>query len=216
MRIKICGITKLDQALQIVADGATELGFICVKRSPRYIALPQIKEIVKGLPQKVNKIGVWVNEDREEIIKTVLETKLTSVQLHGDETTEYCEKLRSQLPENIEIIKVIRVKDQETLATINNYADYVNTFLLDAYHPENFGGTGKTLDWENIRDFNFKRPWFLAGGLTPNNIKDALLKLQPNGIDLSSGVEKSPGDKDLKKVKELFKQLREILPESCN
>ncbi len=213
MRIKICGITKLDQALQIVDEGATELGFICVRRSPRFISIPQISEIVKGLDTKVNTIGVWVNESIEEIIKTVLETKLTCVQLHGDETPEYCQKLRAKLPENMELIKAIRVKDRETLASINNYADYVNTFLLDAYHPQNFGGTGTTLDWENIRDFEFQKPWFLAGGLTPNNIKDALKKLQPEGIDLSSGVEITPGDKDIEKVKQLFKELKEILPD---
>jgi phosphoribosylanthranilate isomerase len=216
MRIKICGITKLDQALQIVNEGATELGFICVRRSPRFIQIPQIRKIVNGLDTKVNTIGVWVNESIEEIIKTVLETELTSVQLHGDETIEYCEELRSKLPANMELIKVVRVKDRQTLASINNYGDCVDTFLLDAYHPANFGGTGKTLEWEEIREFKFKQPWFLAGGLTPNNIKNALEKLQPDGIDLSSGVEISPGDKDIGKVKELFSQLREILATSCN
>jgi len=211
MRIKICGITKLDQALQIVAEGATELGFICVRRSPRFIDIAQIREIVKGLLKSTNTIGVWVNTDIEEIYQNVSETNLSAVQLHGDETVEYCEKLRLKLPENIEIIKAIRVKNRETLASINNYGDYVDTFLLDAYHPENFGGTGTTLDWENMRNFNFKKPWFLAGGLTANNIKDALLKLQPDGVDLSSGVEISPGNKDIQKVKDLFKQLKEIL-----
>jgi phosphoribosylanthranilate isomerase len=208
MRVKICGITKLEQALQIVQEGATELGFICVGRSPRYIDLPQITQIVKSLDIKVNKIGVWVNVNQEEIIKTVSETKLTAVQLHGDETPEYCLKLRKQLPQNIELIKAIRVKNSETLANINNYAECVDTFLVDAYDPKNFGGTGHTLEWEKIRDFKFKKPWFLAGGLTPDNIKEALVKLQPDGIDLSSGVERSPGDKDLEKVKKLFKQLR--------
>jgi phosphoribosylanthranilate isomerase len=211
MRVKICGITRLDQALEIAAQGATELGFICVRRSPRYLEPTGIKEIVKGLDTKVNTIGVWVNENPGEIIKIVSETNLTAVQLHGDETVEYCQKIRQKLPPKIELIKVIRVKNKEHLATINNYAHCLDTFLLDAYDPQIFGGTGHTINWENIRDFQFQKPWFLAGGLTADNIKEALLKLKPDGIDLSSGVEKSPGDKDLEKVKALFDKLREIL-----
>ncbi len=206
MRIKICGITKLDQALFITEQGATALGFICVPESPRYIKPQQIHDIIKSLNQKINKIGVWVNATEEEIIKIVAETNLTGVQLHGNESPEFCQKLTENLPE-VEIIKAFRIKNIESLENINNYSNCVNTFLLDAYHPQLFGGTGHTLDWENLRNFKFNKPWLLAGGLTPNNIQEALKKLNPDGIDLSSGVERLPGDKDLEKVKQLFDNL---------
>ena len=131
------------------------------------------------------------------------------MQLHGDESPEFCEQLRSFLP-NIEIIKALRVKNAQALAQADIYANWVDTLLLDAYHPQQLGGTGKTLDWENLRQFQPKCPWFLAGGLTPDNVMEALNKVQPNGIDLSSGVERAPGDKDLVKVAQLFECLHRI------
>ena len=207
MRIKICGITKPEQGQKIVELGATALGFICVERSPRYIKPEQIKIIIQGLHHAVDTIGVFANEEIAYITEVVNQTGLTGVQLHGSESLEYCQQLREKLPPQIEIIKAFRIKDRASLDTTSNYTQCVNTLLLDAYHPQILGGTGKTLNWSDLQQFKPSLPWMLAGGLTPDNVKTALSQLQPDGIDLSSGVERSPGDKDLSKVTQLMQNL---------
>jgi phosphoribosylanthranilate isomerase len=203
VRVKICGITKVEQGQAIAQLGAAALGFICVPTSPRYIKPEMIWAIVEQLPQQVDCIGVFANTTIEIICQVARQTQLTGVQLHGDETSEFCDRIKQSLPE-IEIIKALRVKTSETLELAAIYADHVDTLLLDAYHPNQLGGTGKTIDWKSLQQFRPSCPWLLAGGLTPDNILDALKKLQPDGIDLSSGVEIAPGDKDLTKVARLF------------
>lgn len=206
MRIKICGIKQPEQGKAIAYAGATALGFICVPASPRYVNSNQIRAIVEHLPEKVDRIGVFADSSKEEICQTVANAELTGVQLHGDETPEFCHQLRSMLP-GIEIIKALRVRSEEELAQAESYSRWADTLLLDAYDPQMLGGTGKTLDWNTLRQFQPRCPWLLAGGLTPDNVLDALNQLSPNGIDLSSGVERAPGDKDLDKVAKLFEKL---------
>lgn len=207
MRIKICGITQPEQGKVIAQLGATTLGFICVSASPRYVTCQQIRAVVEQLPDNIERIGVFANATREEICQIFADSRLTGVQLHGDESPEFCSKLRQALP-NVEIIKALRVKNSQALEQINIYTNCVDTLLLDAYHPQQLGGTGKTLDWGTLAAFNPQLPWLLAGGLTPDNILNALSQVKPHGIDLSSGVESAPGDKDLQKVSRLFEQLR--------
>ncbi len=207
MRVKICGITKPIQGKTIASLGATALGFICVKASPRYVTPEQIKAVIDQLPQQIDKIGVFANSSQEEIAQTVAESGLTGVQLHGDESIEFCQQLREILPK-VEIIKALRIKNSDDFDKAKTYTTYVDTLLLDAYHPQQLGGTGKTLNWDTLQQFDPDCPWFLAGGLTPKNILEALDKVKPSGIDLSSGVETAPGDKDLDKVKDLFEKLK--------
>ena len=207
MRIKICGIKQPEQGKAIAYAGATALGFICVPASPRYVNSTQIRTVVEQLPQKVDRIGVFANSAQEEICQTVADAGLTGVQLHGDETPEFCHQLRSTLP-NIEIIKALRVRSEEGLAQAETYSKWADTLLLDAYDPQMLGGTGKTLDWTTLQQFQPSCPWLLAGGLTPDNVLDALSQVNPSGIDLSSGVERAPGDKDLDKVAHLFEKLQ--------
>lgn len=206
MRIKICGITKPQQGKAIAHLGATALGFICVPASPRYVTPEKIRAVVEQLPESVDRIGVFVNSSWEEICQTVAAAGLTGVQLHGNESPEVCHQLRQLLP-NVEIIKALRVASSQTLDLADVYTSWVDTLLLDAYHPQQLGGTGKTLDWTNLRQFSPSCPWLLAGGLTPDNVLDALSQVSPSGIDLSSGVERTPGDKDLDKVAQLFEHL---------
>ncbi|MEA5596767.1 phosphoribosylanthranilate isomerase [Rivularia sp. UHCC 0363] len=206
MRVKICGITQPQQGKTIASLGATALGFICVPSSPRYVNSGQIKAVIEQLPQQTDKIGVFANSSKEEITQTVAETGLTGVQLHGDESLDFCQQLRDVLP-NVEIIKALRIKSTDDFELAKTYAEYVDTLLLDAYHPQQLGGTGQTLNWDMLQQFSPNCPWFLAGGLTPQNVLEALEKVNPNGIDLSSGVEVSPGDKDLDRVRELFEKL---------
>ena len=207
MRIKICGITKPEQGSKIAKLGATALGFICVKKSPRYVTPSQIKIIVDGLNSSVNNIGVFADAEILDIVRVVEATGITGVQLHGGETPQFCQELKTQLPSNTEIIKAFRIKTKESLAQTAIYTEYVDTLLLDAYHPQMLGGTGKTLNWLDLQQFQPSLPWMLAGGLTPENVTEALSQLKPDGIDLSSGVEQSPGVKDLAKVKQLFQSL---------
>ncbi|EFA71977.1 N-(5'phosphoribosyl)anthranilate isomerase [Raphidiopsis brookii D9] len=209
MRIKICGITQPQQSLAITQLGATALGFICVPSSPRYVSIEQINLATSHVPDHVEKIGVFANSSIFEITKVVSSSSLTGVQLHGDETPLFCEELRQVLP-NIELIKAFRVRSWEQLETTPNYSSCVDTFLLDAYHPQQLGGTGKTLDWQVLQSFRPNLPWFLAGGLTPDNVTTALTQIHPDGIDLSSGVERSPGDKDLDKVALLFSRINQL------
>ncbi|MDJ0714938.1 MAG: phosphoribosylanthranilate isomerase [Prochloraceae cyanobacterium] len=210
MRVKICGITKLEQGRAIVNLGATALGFICTNKSPRYIKPASIKSIISQLPKQVDRVGVFVNSSISEISQVVKEANLTAVQLHGDESVEFCQQLRQNLPE-IELIKAISVKTKASLEVVTAYTNCVHTLLLDAYHPNLRGGTGKSINWEILKQFKPSLPWLLAGGLTPDNIIDAIETTEPNGIDLSSGVERSPGDKDLDKVAQLFAKLKKYL-----
>ncbi|MFM6191969.1 MAG: phosphoribosylanthranilate isomerase [Planktothrix sp.] len=207
MRIKICGITQLDQGYAIAQLGATMLGFICVPSSPRYVPSEKISNILNKLPKSIQTIGVFANTSIEQIYQIVLETGLTGVQLHGNESPDFCDRLRQMLPQ-IELIKALRIKCSATLLQTQDYFNSIDALLLDAYHPQHLGGTGKTLDWNSLQQFSPPCSWFLAGGLTPDNIQEALQQLKPDGIDLSSGVERSPGDKDLEKVKQLFDRLK--------
>ena len=134
--------------------------------------------------------------------------KLTSIQLHGAESPQFCTQLRQALPQT-ELIKAFRIKDRQSLEDTVAYTD-INTLLLDAYDPQMLGGTGKTINWQDLQQFRPHKPWLLAGGLNPENISDALTYLQPDGIDLSSGVERSPGDKDLDAVARLFVALSKL------
>ena len=197
MYIKICGITKLDQAQAIAQMGVNALGFICVPSSPRYISASAIAHITASL--NLDLVGVFLNASAHEINQTVTQGGLNAVQLHGDESPEFCHQLRSQL-DQIKLIKALRVRNQADLAQAQLFSNLVDVILLDAYDPQMAGGTGKTLDWQMLRDFQPNCDWWLAGGLSPDNVSEAIALVNPNGIDVSSGVERSAGDKDLIKV----------------
>lgn len=207
MQIKICGITKPDQGIVISELGATALGFICVETSPRYIPPIQIRSIVEQVPITIEKIGVFANADIKTICATANQANLTGIQLHGDESPEFCQQLAKSTSE-VKIIKAFRIRSRADLVRIANYKNYVDAFLLDAYHPLQLGGTGKTLDWQLLHNFHPGLPWWLAGGINPDNVIDAIQATNPDGIDLSSGVETSPGDKDFSKVNLLFHRLK--------
>jgi phosphoribosylanthranilate isomerase len=209
MRIKICGLTQVDQAKAIANLGATDIGFICVQKSPRYVTPAQIATITAALPQAIGKVGVFANQSIAEILATVDQGNLTTAQLHGDESPDFCRQLRQEQPD-LEIIKALRIRDRLSLTAAKNYESVVDTLLLDAYHPEQLGGTGHQINWEDLQQFRPAVPWFLAGGLNPDNIQIALRQLHPDGIDLSSGVEQFPGIKDLTKVQALMNALQPL------
>ncbi|MBW4658488.1 MAG: phosphoribosylanthranilate isomerase [Drouetiella hepatica Uher 2000/2452] len=213
MRIKICGITQPDQGRSIAQLGATALGFICVRQSSRYVTPEQIRAVVENLPTSpIDRVGVFVDAAIEEIVGTAAIGQLSAVQLHGSESPQFCRKLREALP-HTEIIKALRVQSAETLQQTQSYEGAIDALLLDAFDPQAshagmYGGTGRTLDWLSLKHFRPFCPWLLAGGITPDNVLEAVSQIHPDGIDVSSGVEKSAGDKDLAKVTRLLHQLQ--------
>ncbi|MBD2233499.1 phosphoribosylanthranilate isomerase [Phormidium tenue] len=217
MRVKICGITQSEQAIAIARHGATHLGFICVPQSPRYLTPAAIAEITNALDAAgvvTKTVGVFADATLEEMGAIARQANLSHIQLHGQESLEQCQQLLAEIP-SIFLIKAIRVRTAADLVLAETYAPYVDALLLDAYHPDQLGGTGLTLDWDALVSFRPTCPWMLAGGLTPENVSTALSTLGPDGIDLSSGVEHQPGVKDLALVRHLFEQLRPWLPISA-
>lgn len=217
LQVKICGITQREQGRAIAQLGATALGYICVERSPRYITPEKIAAITTGMAAinpDIEHFGVFADAPLAEMLTITQTAGLSVIQLHGDETIATCQLLRDALKvanlPHVKLVKAMRIRDAASLAAAIVYEPYVDTLLLDAYDPQQLGGTGHTLDWRSLQTFTPNRPWFLAGGLRPDNVRSALAQLSPNGIDLSSGVEKSPGDKDLAKVRELFEQLKRL------
>jgi len=226
MYIKICGLTKSEQAQAIAQLGASALGFICVPASPRYVSVEAIAQITSSLaimrtdsPVKsdLDLIGVFLKASIDEICQTVRQSGLNGVQLHGDESPEFCQQLRVNLERinnqgnlPIKLIKALRVKDQDGLTQAQTFNKVVDAILLDAYDPQMAGGTGKTLDWQMLQNFKLDIPWWLAGGLTPENISQAIAMTCPDGVDVSSGVESSAGNKDLLKVKQFIERINEL------
>lgn len=215
LQVKICGITQVEQGSAIAHLGSTALGYICVAKSPRYVTPEQIAPITAAVADEcpnVQHFGVFADESVERMVQITRTANLTTLQLHGNETPERCQQLRNTLKTSgfpdLKIVKALRIRDASALNETKRYEPYVDALLLDAYHPDQLGGTGKTLDWQALRAFSPGCPWFLAGGLSPDNICDALSQLSPSGIDLSSGVERSPGVKDLQKVRQLFEQVK--------
>jgi phosphoribosylanthranilate isomerase len=198
-KVKICGITNYDDAMTAVELGTDLLGFNFFPESPRYIPVEKAAAIVRRLPAFVELAGVFVNAPVRTIHHAISECHLDWIQLHGDETPEFCLSLAS---ETAKIIKALRVKDKADLDKAELYR--VDAILLDAFHPERYGGTGLHFDWSLIEDVT--KRIFLAGGITPDNAAEAI-SLGVYGIDLCSGVESRPGKKDPAKMKALFENI---------
>lgn len=204
VRVKICGLTNLDDARAAVDAGADALGFIFFSGSPRHVTHASAARIIAQLPPFVCKVGVFVNESVESIRDIAKQTGIDTIQLHGEETPEFCEKLAK---DNFKTIKAFRVKDQTSLVSIKNFR--ACAYLLDSYIPGQLGGTGAKFNWDlAIQAQSFGTPIILAGGLIPENIRDAVSKVAPFGVDVSSGVESAPGKKDHAKVRAFISAAR--------
>jgi phosphoribosylanthranilate isomerase len=195
MLVKICGITRHDDALAAVDAGARALGFVFWPESPRFIDPYRARAIVAKLPPFVTAVGLFVNQSLEYVTGVASLVRLGAVQLHGDETVAFAESMRHS------VIKALTLGDR-----IDEWSART-TVLLDAHDPAKRGGTGRTIDWTAAAAVAARRPILLAGGLTPDNVADAVACVHPFGIDVSSGVERSPGVKDHDKIKALFEAL---------
>jgi len=200
-RVKICGITNLADALAAVEAGADALGLNFFEKSPRHVSVKTAAEISKQLPPFIMRAGVFVNADEDLITRAIGECGLSLLQFHGDEPPEFCTQF------GLMSMKAFRIRDEESLKEIPNYP--TDAYLLDAYSPEARGGTGEKFNWDlAVETQKFGKPVFLAGGLTPGNVAEAVRKVLPFGVDVSSGVESSPGKKDHAKIRAFIAAVR--------
>jgi len=192
--VKICGITSEADALAAAEAGADAIGLMFYEGSPRHVTLEQAKAISAALPPHVMRVGVFVNAEEALVHQSLTECMLNILQFHGDETPEEC----SRYP--VMTLKAFRVQGEETLAELEAFPSA--GYLLDAYVKDALGGTGATFNWDlAVRAQEFGKPIFLAGGLTPGNVAEAVRKVQPFGVDVSSGVESEPGRKDAEQMR---------------
>ena len=203
VRVKICGITTATDAQLAAGAGADALGFIFYRESARYVAPEIAAAIISELPPFVTPVGVFVNSTAEEVNAVVRMTRVRAIQLHGDESPEFCTGF------DLPVIKALRVRDAATIAAAREF----NTaaLLLDSYVPGQLGGTGAKFNWDlAVEAKALGKPIILAGGLTPDNVRDATMKVQPYGLDVSSGVEFQPGRKYPKRVQEFIYRAKTV------
>ena len=201
-QIKICGITNIDDALCAAACGVDAVGFIFHPASPRYIAPERVKEIIAALPRVIVTVGVFVNREAEEVAQTVEDCGLDLIQLHGDESPEYC---RWFPPERL--IKAVFLRTPEDLRALDAYD--VLAFLADFREAGRYGGTGKRADWELAARLGKTHPLILAGGLCIENIGEAMAAVAPGAVDINSGCERTPGIKDHDLMRRIVGMIRE-------
>ncbi|MDD5668470.1 MAG: phosphoribosylanthranilate isomerase, partial [Candidatus Omnitrophica bacterium] len=191
VKVKICGITNKGDAVQAAGAGCDALGFLFYRKSPRYIQPERVRDIVSVLPATVKTVGVFVNAREKTIRKVVSLCKLDFVQLHGEESAEFCERLK-----DLRVIKTFRVKDTIDAVRLKQYKSCF-AFLFDTYVPSQPGGTGKTFNWELVRHLHgIDKPIFISGGLSCKNVTKAVSLSHPDWVDASSSLEIKPGKKN--------------------
>ena len=200
VKVKVCGMTSLKDALVAVEEGADAVGFIFYKKSPRSVTMKIVREIVLELPPFVDTVGVFVDESAVQINKIADYCNLDIIQLHGDESPTFCKRIRRK------VIKAFRINDIQSVKKISCFQ--VSGFLLDTFSENLHGGTGKVFDWNLVLPAKKFGPVIMAGGLTPNNVQQAVRQVRPYGVDVCSGVESEPGIKDHKKVRAFLKNAK--------
>lgn len=193
VRVKICGITNLEDAEAAIDFGVDALGFVFFKESPRCVTLKQAESIICKLPPFITTVGVFVDES-PETIRSTIDAGIDVIQLHGDEKPEACRFARRSL-------KAIRIKSIDSLEPLKTFRNLVSAFLLDAYTADALGGTGQKFNWDIAVEAKQFGRIILAGGLTPENVADAVRHVKPYGVDVSSGIEREKGKKDHQKMK---------------
>jgi phosphoribosylanthranilate isomerase len=207
VRVKICGITRREDAELAVELGAWAIGLIFHEPSPRKADVDTAAAIGAEFRRRAEVVGVFVNRELGEIAQIADACSLTMVQLHGDEGPVYCDEIRRRT--GLKVMKAARVLDAASLQALDAFR-HVDFHLADAHHPDLYGGTGETFDWELLRSRRSKVPLVLSGGLTPENVHDAVATVHPFAVDTASGTEHSPGVKDPAKV-EAFIRAAELV-----
>lgn len=202
MKIKICGITTLEEAKCAEELGVDMIGFVFHPSSKRNVEPSLVRGIAQELPYSLMKVGVFVDRDRNDVLNIARAARLDMMQFHGDETEEYCAFFKRAF----RIIKAFRVSDEASIGKIKNYP--VDYYLLDTFVDGLSGGTGKTFDTNILKKVKFDRPFILSGGLTADNVRQAIRNTKPFGVDVSSGVERPEGGKDLELMKRFVEAVR--------
>lgn len=200
--VKICGITNAEDARWAANLGADFVGLNFCKESPRKVSLEKAKEITNSLPPFVKAVGVFVNPELSELKKLLASVKISVLQFHGNESAEFVHQIKSEF--SVAVWKAVRVEDEESVTKISEFKDVADTILLDSFKNNQLGGTGESFDWKiALRAKEYGIPIFLAGGLSPENVSEAIKKVEPSGVDVASGVEKEghPRKKDVEKMK---------------
>ena len=211
VKVKICGITNFEDAVAATEAGADMLGFNFYRPSSRYIEPDRAREIVErlgndGKNRSITMVGVFVDESIDSLVRIVNEVRLDAVQLHGEESPEFCAELKSLLPDKA-IIKALRVNGSFDPRAASSYS--VKAIMLDAFHEQLRGGTGRAIDWDiakTVRDL-VPQLW-LSGGLSPENVAEAISRVQPFAVDACSSLESAPGRKDASRMKEFVRAVR--------
>lgn len=207
IKVKICGIKNVEDAIFAQSQGAWAIGYIFVPESQRYIEPIDASKISEQI--NIEKIGVFANYNVEKIVEAAKVSKISKIQLHGDEPPEFCKQLKEMV--DLPIIKAIRLKEQIDIDKIMGYKDFVELILLDTYSEKALGGTGEAFDWTLAQKaISYDIPVILAGGINVNNVKNAIESVKPFAIDLSSAVESSLAVKSHCKIKEFFDEIKNI------
>ena len=209
-RVKICGITRVEDALSAVNAGADAIGLVFYAPSPRFVTIEQAQQIVAALPPFVSVVALFVNATQAEIETIVNQVPIDIVQFHGDETPAECEQISQQI--NLPFYKAIRVKAESNLLQYGLEFASAKALLLDTYTEAAFGGTGLVFDW-NLIPKNMTKPIILAGGLVPENVALAITQVRPYAVDVSGGVESAKGIKDAAKIAALMRAVKEFRSE---
>jgi len=203
VKVKICGITNAPDALAAVEAGADALGFMFYEKSPRHISIPDAARVIRELPPFIMKVGVFVDASEDLVMRAIGDCGLNLLQFHGNESPEYCTQF------GLMSMKALRIRDAESLKALSDYS--TDAFLLDAYVADKLGGTGEKFNWHlAIEAKKSGKLIFLAGGLTPENVAEAVKRVQPFGVDVSSGVEAQPGKKDRDKVRAFIQAAKSV------
>jgi phosphoribosylanthranilate isomerase len=206
-KVKICGITRIADAIASVEAGADALGFMFYEQSPRCVSFKTAAKIIREVGPFVAKVGVFVNASNAFVRRAILECGLDTLQFHGDESATLCREF------GLKTIKAFRVRGKESFKEMRPYNE--ETWLLDSFVPGKLGGTGAQFNWKLARAAGKLHPRIiLAGGLTPENVADAIRKVRPYGVDVSSGVESKPGKKDPEKIKEFVANAKNLWRET--
>ncbi len=198
-RVKICGMTDLDELKLGVEAGVDAFGFIFAPKSPRYIDPEDARELIASLPPFIGAVGVFVNEEPERVEEIAKYCGLTVLQLHGDESPEYCQQFQGR-----RVVKAIPVRPGMSPDVLTPYEDVVYAFLLDTYHEKLPGGSGQTFDWSLVSGLHPEKPIILAGGIGVDNVAQAIKQVRPFAVDVNSAIETEPGRKDPELITKLM------------
>lgn len=206
MKLKVCGMRDAENIKALVELKPDFIGFIFYDKSPRFAGNQLDVELVQSIPREIKKVGVFVNATVDYILQNVKKYGLNYVQLHGNETPDFCKSLRLK---GVNIIKAFRIDESFIFSQLNNYKPHVDFFLFDA-KGEGYGGNGVAFDWSVLKKYDNQKPYFLAGGISLDNLDElAGISPKPYAFDINSKFEVEPGAKDIEKIEELLKQMRE-------